>query len=118
MGLTHAVGQWIASEVSPDIQIRGETPLMMAASGLNVETLQFLIRCGADANLINLSGNSALGYVAYSEIGPDYPDAVVECVKALLLAGADPHLRNSEGQSQGNLLAVLENPEVDQLLGM
>ncbi len=65
-----------------------ETPLMAA---IYKETQEVLLNAGADVNLIAESGNSALHQVCWEEKDDK------RCIESLLIAGANPFLKNKDG---------------------
>lgn len=65
---------------------RGENaPLHLAAAADHLETVQVLLRCGAEPNRRNASGRTALACAAAKNASP-------EVIKALITGGADPTL--------------------------
>lgn len=84
----------------------GQTPLMYAASANAPEALRELLSGGAQVNAQSEAGWSALMYAAR-----DNPEAI----GALLEAGADPALVNSDGQTARDLLEQ-HHPELLELL--
>lgn len=69
---------------------RGWSPILYAASGGDVATLQVLLKAGADLKATNPSGSTPL--IMAARFGRD------EVVMALVAAGADPLHRNPGGQ--------------------
>ena len=86
--------------------ITGKTLLMRAAKGGNEWELKLLIDSGADVNLTDNDGWTALMYaVRYSE--------GLECVEALLEAGADITVKNKYGSSAIVLASCYNgNPQI------
>jgi ankyrin repeat protein len=70
----------------------GDYPLLTAAFRGNAKCIDFLLSKGADPNITNKQGNTALEYTAQS----DYYAAAAE---ALLKHGANPNVRNKGGQT-------------------
>lgn len=68
----------------------GWSPILYAASGGDVATLQVLLKAGADLSATNPSGSTPL--IMAARFGRD------EVVMALVAAGADPLHRNPGGQ--------------------
>lgn len=68
----------------------GWSPILYAASGGNVATLEVLLKSGADIRARNPAGSTAL--IMAARFGAD------DVVWALLAAGADPTERNPGGQ--------------------
>lgn len=73
----------------------GVTPLMLAASAGNVETVRLLIEYGADVNAANYCGKTPLMYAATSQKG----DRTVEIIKILLENGAEKYTVDNYGQT-------------------
>ncbi len=95
----HTIGETINRGASLDISgpHREEeyednvTPLMLAVINESTEITQLLIRNGADLNVMDDSGRTALDYAAR--------DANTDLMEILLSAGADPNLEGSDGQT-------------------
>jgi len=95
----HTIGETINQGASLDISgpHREEeyednvTPLMLAVINESTEITQLLIRNGADLNVMDDSGRTALDYAAR--------DANTDLMEILLSAGADPNLEGSDGQT-------------------
>lgn len=68
----------------------GWSPILYAASGGNVATLQVLLKAGADIHARNPAGSTAL--IMAARFGAE------DVVWALVAAGADPRERNPGGQ--------------------
>ena len=64
---------------------------MLAVINESTEITQLLIRNGADLNMMDDSGKTALDYAAR--------DANTDLMEILLSAGADPNLEGSDGQT-------------------
>jgi ankyrin repeat protein len=69
---------------------RGTTPLILAASQGDVEVIKLLLANGADATLAQADLQTPLSSIAGAR---GQPDTLVEGVKILLAAGADPNVR-------------------------
>jgi ankyrin repeat protein len=95
----HTIGETINQGASLDISgpHREEesedkvTPLMLAVINESSELAQLLIESGADVNLLDDSGRTALDYASR--------DANTDLMGILLTAGADPNLEGSDGQT-------------------
>lgn len=95
----HTIGETINQGACLDIsgpRQEGEyednvTPLMLAVINESTEITQLLVRNGADLNMMDDSGKTALDYAAR--------DANTDLMEILLLAGADPNLEGSDGQT-------------------
>lgn len=84
----------------------GRTALMLAAKNGETEKINLLIKSGADVNLSDKDGWTALMNAARYQNNP-------ETVKLLLEAGADPLQKNNYGSSALMLAAAYsENPEI------
>merc|ERR1719387_266691 len=78
---------------SPDPN--GYTPVMAAASWGHVELLRDLLaKDPSSANVQDTDGDTPLHHVAFSELGQEVLQPVVE---ALMTYGANPKVQNSEG---------------------
>ncbi|MBQ3162279.1 MAG: ankyrin repeat domain-containing protein [Oscillospiraceae bacterium] len=73
----------------------GITPLMLAASAGNTETVRLLIEYGADVNAANYCGKTPLMYAATSQKG----DRTVEIIEILLENGAEKYAVDNYGQT-------------------
>jgi uncharacterized protein len=78
--------------------MRGETPLMLAASGGHLEAISRLsIVTKLDANALDADGDSALHRAVVAE------NARPEVIKLLLALGASPGLENAQGKTAAAL---------------
>lgn len=84
----------------------GQTALMRAAMGKN-KTLKVLLDAGADSDLQDVNGVSALMYAATTNNS--------KSLKVLLEAGVDPNLQNADGVS-ALYLAASKSVEAVQML--
>lgn len=66
-------------------------PIMYAMSLDNPEIIKILLKAGADVNIQDNKGNTALLYGYYSNTNH------ITCLKLLLQAGADPNIKNKNG---------------------
>jgi len=95
----HTIGETINEGASLDISgpHREEeykdkvTPLMLAVINESSEITQLLIRNGADPNVMDDSGRTALDYASR--------DANTDLMGVLLTTGADPNLEGPDGQT-------------------
>ncbi|MDE0821896.1 MAG: ankyrin repeat domain-containing protein, partial [Opitutales bacterium] len=95
----HTIGETINQGASLDISGPHRedeyedkvTPLMLAVINESSETTQLLIRNGADLNVMDDSGRTALDYASR--------DANTDLMGILLSAGADPNLEGPDGQT-------------------
>jgi len=78
---------------------------MLAAKWTSEDVVKALIRAGADVNLTNSEGRTALMYAA--------DNGNLESVRALLLAGAIVNQRDKEGESAWDLTG---NTDIEDLL--
>ena len=95
----HTIGETINQGASLDISGPHRedeyedkvTPLMLAVINESSETTQLLIRNGADLNMMDDSGRTALDHASR--------DANTDLMGILLSAGADPNLEGPDGQT-------------------
>ena len=78
--------------LDPDVRDRfGNTPLIVAAQNNRKRISKMCVRVGADLDAVNARGNAALHYCyAYSHF---------ELGEYLVSKGADPEIRNADGQT-------------------
>ena len=78
--------------LDPDVRDRfGNTPLIVAAQNNRKRISKMCVRVGADVDAVNARGNAALHYCyAYSHF---------ELGEYLVSKGADPEIRNADGQT-------------------
>jgi ankyrin repeat protein len=91
---------------SPDV--KGFTPLIIAAYNNQPEIVSILVRNGADVNAQDASGNTALMGASFK----GYP----EIVKILLDAGADVNQRNGQGAPALTFAATFGQLAIAELL--
>lgn len=91
-----------------DVHEFGETKLHRAAAGgsIYIEESRRLLAQGADVNLRDLGGRTALHWAVDAGIGGS-----VETVRALLEAGADVNAQDNIGWTPLHHLAARANPE-------
>ena len=78
----------------------GITPLMCAANQCNRELVEYLIKNGANVNLQNSNGESALHIVAgYLYMGFDGYEGRRNITRILLENGANPNIQDAEGNT-------------------
>jgi len=85
-----------------------ESALMVAAQYANEKTLRAVISGGADLDLADSVGNTALHMAVYSDD--------VAATQVLLEAGANPNLMDSSGDTPLSIAAIYENLELTKLL--
>lgn len=88
------------------------SPLMLAAKCGYTDLVKALIEAGADLNLQDTGGNTALIEVSADEQeGPN-----TEIAKILIEAGADVNLKNNHGETSLLYITHYHEPEIVQLL--
>jgi ankyrin repeat protein len=95
--------------------------LIMAVREMNPEMVKLLIRSGADVNLRTEDGFSALhAAVSRNFVGIDTNDEKMkkrrEILEALLVAKADPHVKNAQGRTPLESAQKNEDQEAANLL--
>jgi hypothetical protein len=95
------------------------TPLISAVNSDNVEIAKLLIDAGADLNVQDIRGNTALLRTLST---PYTNEAKTEIAKLLIDAGADLNVRNKKGKT-ALMLAIenkfgIKNPTVVNLIGL
>ena len=84
-----------------------ETPLKLACSHMSVETVKLLLNKGANVNVKDIHGNTALTDMSYDIVGmddkssftPEYFSWNYNIVSLLLQNGADLNAKDNEGQT-------------------
>ncbi|BFZ23420.1 hypothetical protein BsWGS_26459 [Bradybaena similaris] len=89
----------------------GSTALMVASKNCNPEVVKHLVSHGADVNITDVSGNTALLHAA-DNVG----DKNVEVLTTLISAGSDINFQNKAGFSPLMLAAENRKPNVVKLL--
>ena len=78
--------------LDPDVRDRfGNTPLIVAAQNNRKRISKMCVRVGADVDAVNARGNAALHYC--------YAYCTFELGEYLVSKGADPEIRNADGQT-------------------
>jgi hypothetical protein len=104
---------------NPDIQDnKGKTALMVAAFNGSCDSLKVLLQRGASIDLPDKQGKTALMIAVETVNDLDPQDEIgfrnqLCCVSRLLAAGANPTLRNNNGE---NVLDLAQNEEVIKLI--
>jgi len=102
------------AEVDAFCQTPGDTPLQAAALNGQVAAVEVLIKAGADVNVAYVGGGRDAGYTALMNAAKYGYDKIA---KSLLLAGADPLMKNAKGQTARDIAtAGLEARQ--RILGM
>ena len=78
------------------------TPLMAAAAGGHAAIVEALLRRGAEPNLVDEDGWSALHYCSYNAHGDVDYHAYSTCVAHLITHGADTTKHNNDGFNPGD----------------
>ena len=88
----------------------GNTPLMAAAATDRIDVLAIFLETGANVNVINSNGFTAVNISAYNN--------AIACLKALLRVGSLINIRNWCGQNalEGHLTGPAPEKEVSMLL--
>lgn len=94
----------------PNMSINGETPLMLVNIFYNtpINYTKLLIKMGADPNIIHPVYGTALHYA----VANDNPDAV----KYLLSVGANPFIKDGDGDTPYDLAVYYGYDEIAELL--
>jgi ankyrin repeat protein len=82
----------------------GLTPLMIASANAMEEEVQCLLSAGARVNDHNIAGNTALHMAVIA-----WEDAIA---RHLIAAGADPTIKNNEGESPAMIKMKLSRPQL------
>lgn len=88
--------------------VKGFTPLIIAAYNNHPDTTEFLLEKGADANSQDNAGNTALMGVSFK--------GYTHIAMQLLQAGADVNLRNSNGAPALTFAATFGHLRIAELL--
>jgi len=91
---------------------QGRTPAERAAEAGYPERVQFLLSKGADVSDPAALLAKARNYALLREIS----EGSVEAARSLLVQGADPNFRNSQGQTPLSIAAAFEGPDKALLL--
>ena len=94
-----------ANDVDPE---KGFTPLLIAATNGHVGLVKLLLEYGADPNMRNFDGVTALHNAIFEE--------QVDIVKLLLQHDADPNIRDRVGNTPMDLAKRSSNNEIRSLL--
>lgn len=103
--LTKPKGYW-----ESDFHISGQTALMIAVAKGNCETIKILLDAGADVNIANTEGETAL--LSFTDAYADDKARQCKFVSLLLHANANLHARNSMHQTPVRLAALQGLEEV------
>lgn len=90
-----------ANDVEPE---KGFTPLLIAATNGHIAMVRLLLEHGADPNLRNYDGVTALHNAVYEN--------QLDIVALLLEAGADPNIKDRFGNTAYDLAQRNENPNL------
>lgn len=102
----------LSAGADPNQRGLGVTPLIEAVRALNLDAVDALLTAGADANLLDAGGRSALMYAAAAYDDP----RALSIAERLLEAGADTNLRAPDGTTP--LVEVLEQGPSSSALRM
>lgn len=89
---------------------RGWTPLHVAADHYSVDAARVLLGHGAEVNARDVYGNTPLARAVYRSKG----GTELELVRLLLSRGADPDIKNKNGESPRDL--AKGSPNLEKLL--
>lgn len=92
-----------------------ESPLSVAASAMNVEMVNVLLKYGANPNISFRYGSSALSYAAYLRDN-DEVESQLAIVKALLAAGADPNFSSGNFETAMCSAVCADNKRLVEML--
>lgn len=102
----------LAHGANPNVQSQlGETPLVQAAHVGTLKTVQLLLRAGADVNIRDADGKTALMMATENCM-----DSETEIVTLLLKAGADPTLVDKSGKTAEDQASANGNKPLARLL--
>lgn len=88
------------------------TPLLLAADRANFETVELLVEAGATVTARDVRGLTPLAL----SIATGHADARI--VRLLLLKGADPALKSTNGETALDWARKYRDPEVQRALGL
>ncbi len=92
------------------IDYQGHTALALAAINQNVAATRLLLDAGADTEITNRHGNTALWAAVFNSLG----DHTI--VRLLLTAGANSDHANAAGRTPRDLAAMIANYDVMEFL--
>lgn len=95
-----------------DIAVGRLTPLLMAANHGNFETMEALVKAGANVNAQDIRGMTPLAL----SIANDRPNSTV--IRMLIAHGADPNIKSKAGESALDWARRYRHPEVMKALGV
>jgi ankyrin repeat protein len=88
------------------------TPLILAVSQANFESVQLLVEAGANVNALDVRGMTPLALA----VATDHADPRI--VRLLLSKGADPKLKSKSGETALDWARKYRNPDVLKELGL
>jgi len=112
------VKQLLANGANPNEKRCQKTPLMVAAHCANVETVKLLLEKGAEMEIRDSQGSTALMMAAggWGYNGQDKQEKCLEVVQTLLEKGADPKVYGKRGQTAMRYALGVRNRRVMELL--
>lgn len=90
----------------------GQTALQYVIARSQVDVARILLDAGANPNLLDKYGNSALWTAVMN------PKADIALIKAIYERGGDPDLRNKAGRSVADMVRTKNNGALKQMFGI